>query len=204
MARNSYQPRSHMRERITQLAARLMAEDGVDDFALAKRKAARQLGAIDTQNLPNNSEIEQALREYHALYQHDELRSRLRELREQAIRVMREFAPFDPHLTGSVLVGTATRYSDINLLLFTDSPKEVELFLLNRNLLFKSGEKRYRFSDGVRSVPVLTLTESGGADVSAAIFSTQDLKHMPLSPVDGRAMEKARLPEVEALLAVDL
>jgi hypothetical protein len=39
-----------MRARIAAAAARLMAEDGIDDFALAKRKAARQLGALDTQS----------------------------------------------------------------------------------------------------------------------------------------------------------
>lgn len=202
MARNS-SSRGHMRERITQLAARLMAEGGVDDFALAKRKAARQLGVADTRHLPNNSEIEHALRDYHALYQRDEQRDRLRALREQAVRVMRELAPFAPHLTGAVLAGTATRYSDIHLMLFTDNPKEVELFLLNRNLPFKSGEKRYRFSDSVRPIPVLTLTGSGEADVDAAIFSTADRKCMPLSNVDGLATQKARLAEVETMLAGD-
>ena len=202
MTRNS-PSRGHMRERITQLAARLMAEGGIDDFALAKRKAARQLGAADTRHLPNNSEIEQALHDYHALYQHDEQRDRLRALREQAVRVMRELAPFDPHLTGSVLAGTATRYSDIDLMLFTDSPKEVEMFLLNRKLPFKPSEKRYRFSDSVRPVPVLTLTGSGDANVNAAIFSTADRKCAPLSPVDGRAMDKARVAEVESILGTD-
>jgi len=189
-----------MRERITQLAARLMAEDGIDDFALAKRKAARQLGAADTQNLPNNSEIEQSLRDYQAFYQRDEQYYRLRELRMQAVRVMRELAPFDPHLTGAVLTGTAARYSAIQLMLFTDSPKDVELFWRNRNLAFKASEKRYRFSDRVRPIPVLTLIGSGDADVSVAIFSTADLKRVPLSSVDGRAIEKARLPAVEAML----
>lgn len=200
MTRNSSSSRSHLRERITQLAARFMAEDGIDDFALAKRKAARQLGAADTQNLPNNSEIEQALRDYQALYQRDEQHHRLRELRMQAVRVMRELAPFDPHLTGAVLTGIAARYSAIQLMLFTDSPKDVELFWLNRNLAFKASEKRYRFSDSVRPIPVLILTGSGDADVSVAIFSTADLKRVPLSSIDGRAIEKARLPTVEAML----
>ncbi len=34
-----------MRARIAATAARIMAEDGIEDFALAKRKAARRLGA---------------------------------------------------------------------------------------------------------------------------------------------------------------
>lgn len=188
-----------MRLHIAQLAARLMAADGVQDFALAKRKAAHQLGADDTQNLPNNNEIEQALREYHALYQPDEQRQRVRELRRQALAAMQFFAAFDPHLTGPVLAGTATRYADIRLMLFTDSPKEVELFLLNRDTLYKVGEKRYLVGDKPRGVPVLTILGGEHVGVEIAIFSAVDLRHAPRQ--DGRPIDKARRAEVEALLA---
>ena len=61
-----------MRARIAAVAARIMAEDGVDDFALAKRKAARQLGAAETEALPANDEVEAELHAYRALYQPDE------------------------------------------------------------------------------------------------------------------------------------
>ena len=203
MTRANSSLRSHLRERIALLAARLMAEDGITDFAFAKRKAARQLGAAESQNLPHNSEIEQALREYQALYQRDEQQQRIRALRMQTVGVMRDLARFDPHLTGPVLAGTAARYAPIDLMLFTDSPKDVELFWLNRNAAFKVSEKFYRFSDSARSIPIFTLTGSGDADVRVAIFSTADLQCLPLSPVDGRAIEKARLAAVEAILSHD-
>lgn len=203
MPRNDHATRKQMREHIAQLAARLMAADGVQDFALAKRKAAHQLGADDTQSLPSNTEIEQALRDYQALYQRDEQRERVREMRRQALAVMREFTPFDPHLTGAVLAGTATRFSDISLMLFADSPKEVELYLLNRNIAFKCVEKRYRFGDSSRNVPVLLLTGGEHAGVAAAIFSPADLRHAPRYAGDGRPVEKARRAEVEALLEAD-
>lgn len=202
MSRNNGHLREQMRSRIAQLAARLMAQDGIDDFALAKRKAARQLGADDTQNLPNNSEIEQALRDYHAIYQPDEQPARVRALREQALRVMRELAEFDPQLTGSVLSGTATRFSDINLVLVADDLKEVEIFLLNRNVPFKLGERRLLLGDGPRAVPVLTLTEAGPAEVGAMVLSPSELRRLPRGQ-DGRVPERARLPEVEQLLAAN-
>ena len=63
-----------MRARIAATAARIMAEDGIDDFALAKRKAARQLGAAETEALPANDEVEAELRAYRALYQPEEHR----------------------------------------------------------------------------------------------------------------------------------
>lgn len=202
MSRNNGHLREQMRSRIAQLAARMMAQDGIDDYALAKRKAARQLGADDTQNLPNNSEIEQALRDYHAIYQPDEQPARVRALREQALRVMRELAEFDPQLTGSVLSGTATRFSDINLVLVADDLKEVEIFLLNRNVPFKLGERRLLLGDGPRAVPVLTLTEAGPAEVGAMVLSPSELRRLPRGQ-DGRVPERARLPEVEQLLAAN-
>ena len=56
------------RLRIAQEAARLMSEHGIRDFHHAKRKAAERLGIADTQSLPRNAEIEQALREHQRLF----------------------------------------------------------------------------------------------------------------------------------------
>ena len=87
MARRSNR-QTDMRARIAAAAARIMAEDGVDDFALAKRKAARQLGAGDARAMPDNQEIELALAEYRSIYQQQELIDRLTreviQLRQQA------------------------------------------------------------------------------------------------------------------------
>lgn len=131
-----------MRERIAQLAARLIAEDGISDYAQAKRKAARQLGAEESRNIPNNREIEQALKAHHMLFAANTHATRLKDLREEALRVMQVFAAFSPHLTGSVLNGTAGRYSTIELVLFTDEAKDLEFFLVNQGIPFKPSERR--------------------------------------------------------------
>jgi hypothetical protein len=65
-----------------------MAEDGIDDFALAKRKAAKQLGVTEAQSLPGNDEIEEQLRAYLELYQSEEHPQRIAELREIALDAM--------------------------------------------------------------------------------------------------------------------
>lgn len=200
MSGHQHSPRNPMRERIAQLAARLMAEDGVQDFALAKRKAARQLGATETRHLPNNNEIERALRSYQDLYQHDEQRERVNSLRLQALAAMREFEAFDPHLTGPVLTGTATRYSVINLMLFNDSPKDVELYLLNRNIPFRGAERPYRIGDTLRDIPVLIITGGEHEGVNVTIFSRAELRHAPRHAADSRPLDKAREAEVAALL----
>ncbi len=188
-----------MRERIAQQAARLIAEDGQQDYALAKIKAARQIGAPDTRNLPNDEEVARALRDYQALYQKDEQSERLRQLRQQALAAMRLLERFNPFLTGSVLNGTATRHSDINLQLFADSAKEVELFLLARQAAYKSGERRIHFGGEVRAFPVFTLLE-GPAEINVTVFATDDLRQIPRGHPDKRPLERARAKQVEALL----
>jgi hypothetical protein len=199
MARENRTKQSQMRTRIAAAAARLMAEDGVDDFALAKRKAARQLGAGDTQSLPANQEVEAELRAYQSLYQGDEQRDRVRVLREVAFDAMQPLVVFRPYLSGPVLKGTAGRYADIDLQLFTDDLKAVELFLLNRNVPYDVSEVRHYCGDEARAVPVLRV-EWDGVPVNLAIYAAKDeraaLKATPL----GRPIERAGIPAVSALL----
>ena len=113
----------NLRLHIAYLAARMIAEDGVADYASAKQKAARQAGLSDARLLPDNAEIEEALREYQGLYQSEEQPARLRYLREVAVKVMRDFEEFRPVLVGSVLNGTAGVHSDVNLQLYADDAK---------------------------------------------------------------------------------
>ena len=192
--------RNDRRSRIAYLAARLMAEDGIEDYALAKRKAARQAGMPDTRELPANEEIDEALRAYRQIYQAEEHRSRLRALRETAARAMREFARFNPYLTGSVLNGNAGRYADINLQLFTDNEKAVELFLIDRGIPYRTAQARLYSGEEPRTVPVYTLSDDG-TDIELTVLSTLDLRAPLRASADGKSIERAKLPTVEQLLA---
>ena len=58
----------HIRQLVAQQAARMMAEDGISDYAYAKKKAGRQLGALESSSLPSNAEVEEELKLYNALY----------------------------------------------------------------------------------------------------------------------------------------
>jgi len=202
MPRDGNRRQSQMRARIAAVAARLMAEDGIDDFALAKRKAARQLGAADTQSLPANDEIEAELRAYQSLYQGDEQRERIHELRTVALEAMRSLADFKPYLAGPVLKGTAGRYADIDLQLFTDDLKAVELFLLNRNFVYAVSEQRHYCGDEPRAVPVLRL-DWDGVPVNLAVYAAKDERAALKASAAGRPIERASPGAVSALLATD-
>lgn len=169
-SRNHAHKRDLMREQLAHQAARLMAEDGITDHAFAKRKAARQLGAEDTHHLPSNEEVDAALQSYRALYQRDSHPGILRQLREEALAIMRLLAEFHPYLTGSVLSGTAGVHSDINLMLFSDDTKAVLLFLLKHNIAFEDGEWKVRMGGHEGTVPSYTLTGESGVQTHIIVL----------------------------------
>jgi hypothetical protein len=190
----------NLRRQIAYAAARLMAEDGVADYGTAKQKAARQAGLTDANLLPDNQEIEAALREYQELYQSEEQPGHLRMLREVAVRVMREFQDFRPVLVGSVLNGTAGQFSDVNLQLFTDDPKALTLFLLNRRYRFEESTRRMRSGEHWAEVPQVRL-EVEDVVVSLTVLGLDDERVSPRPRAGASGPQRARLAEVEALLA---
>ena len=199
MSRN--RPRQNgLRAAIAATAARIMAENGIDSFALAKRKAAHQLGATDKQNLPGNDEIETELRTYLDLYQSEEHPDRVRELRRIALSMMHALERFSPYLTGPVLKGIAGPYSEIELQLFPDSGKDVEIFLLNRNIPFNSTDARRYSGDRTRSITVLEL-DWEHAPVRLSLFDSRDERITLKTTQVGKIMDRAGIPEVSVLLA---
>ena len=185
-----------MRRRIAHAAARMLAEDGSLDYGSAKRKAARQLGAPDSGNLPDNQQIEEALRSYQALYQADATRAQLALLRQTAIDYMEQLAEFDPQLTGSVLNGTAGPHADINLQLFTDHQKEVEFMLMRLNTPYQAGELRAADAPG-RIYPRFVIDDPR-ASVDVVVYPVSELRNMKRLQADG-SPRRVRLPQVRAL-----
>jgi len=202
MAKESKPKQQQMRVRIAAAAARIMAEDGIEDFAMAKRKAARQLGAEDTRSLPANDEVETELRAYQSLYQGEEQRERIQFLRTQALSAMQTLAQFRPYLSGPVLKGTAGRYSDIDLQLFTDDEKSVEMFLLNRSIPYEVEMTRHIAGDRSRPISILQL-EWRGVPVKLAIYGANDERGTVRTSPAGKPIERAGIPAVVQLLRAD-
>lgn len=189
-----------MRQRIAQEAARLIVSEGIRDYLVAKRKAAVRLGAPDTQNLPRNIEVEAELAAYQRLFQEQEQPLHLQALRMAAAEAMRFFEHFDPRLTGSVLSGTAGEHSDINLHLFSESPEEVTLFLMESQVPFEESQRRLRLNqDDYETYPAIRFL-AGEMQIEAVIFPLNGLRQAPRSPLDGKSMSRASLRRVEELL----
>jgi hypothetical protein len=184
---------------VAQQAARLMAEEGVSDYAFAKRKAARQLGMEDAHCLPTNAEIESELRIHQGIYQADEHPEMLYRLRSEALQVMRQLSRFDPQLSGPVLDGTAGRYAETEIHLFADSDKEVEIFLLNRNMPYQAGEKWFHYRDERRKLPAFVI-EGAFGPIKLVVFSPEDIRSSPRNMLGDGVITRARAASVEGLL----
>jgi hypothetical protein len=185
--------RDLMRERLAHQAARLMAENGITDHAYAKRKAAKQLGAPDTQHLPSNQEVDQALRSFRALFQQEHHPVIINQLRKQALSAMRMLEPFHPYLTGSVLDGNAGEQSDINLTAYSDDMKAVMMFLLKHKVEFEIGEWRTQLMGRMQTLPSFTLHSDTQVPVHIAVLP-ENARHSgsrkPESHADIEAVEK--------------
>jgi len=175
-----------------------MAEDGIANYGLAKRKAARALGASESESLPTNDEIEAELRSYQALYQEEEHPQRLRQLREVALEVMALLDPFRPYLTGGVLDGTAGRYAEVEIELFADSSKDVEILLLSHNISYEIAESQRQGPDA----PEVRLRLGwDGVPVILEVFPIQAERQQRRNQRTGRSHARAKASTVADLLS---
>lgn len=190
-----------LRRALAQEAARIMSEQGIDDFGLAKRKAAERLGATDIAVLPKNTEIEAALEAHHRLFEAGTHSSALSALRATALQAMQLLRRFDPRLVGPVLSGTASAHSEITLHLFAEGSEPVALHLMERGVPHRIGERRLRYEpDRLVAYPVVQFV-AGDKEIDAVVFPLNGIRQSPSSPVDGRPMRRADTAELESLLA---
>lgn len=189
---------AHARRAIAAQAARLIAEDGVADFGTAKRKAARQLGFRESDGLPDNDEIEEALRSYQTLYQNSEQRARLLELRQTALSVMREFEAYSPYLAGPAWKGTASRGAGVDINLFTDLEKQVELQLLGRGIAYSTSERAHFNRSLNRKVPVFSF-EVDEVMVRLVVYNRADERGAARADASGNT-DRGNLTAVELLI----
>lgn len=185
--------KAQQRKRIASVAARLVAEHGISDYALAKRKAVCGLGLPENTQLPDNTELEMELSIYQRLFQADEQTERSAYLLQIASEIMLIMQRFTPYLTGSVLDGTAGRYAEIDIQLYTDSAKDVEIYLLNQRIPYEHDTPRSE-----RAESVLTIRHEDVV-TNLIVYPTKE-ERVAFKTHDGRVRQRARLDAVNKLL----
>ena len=211
-------PSQQLRLLITRQAAKLIAE-GLTDYHAAKLKAARQLNCDDKNALPDNQEIEAALREHLQLFAADTQPQALAALRHVALRAMRwlqiegqaaagasmgaEFVS-EPWISGAVLNGTANEYIEIELELIGIEAKTMEFILLNRGVEFELQEtssklKSYKRTDSIK--PVEYHLEFEEASLVVTLYQSH-AQRQALCPTNSIKHERAKLNDAEILFAL--
>ena len=184
---------AQLRKLIAGAAARLIAEHGLSDYAQAKRKAAHSLGLPEGTPLPENAEVDSEVRIFQRLFQDGEQGERIDHLRRKAAQMMQIMQRFNAYLSGSVLDGSAGRYAEIDIQLFTDSAKDVEIFLLNQHLDFAHSVPR---TD--RAEAVLTIDDDD-AVINLIIYPAHQ-ERVSFKTRDGKVRPHARLDAVLKLI----
>lgn len=191
------------RELIAQECARVMLDEGVRDYAAAKRKATQRLMVDGRANLPSNLEIQAAMLERRRLFADEDELAELQELREAALKVMRRLEGFEPRLVGAVLNGTAGAGARATLHVFADTPEELLFALMERGLRYREAERCQRIAGVQQNLPSVLL-RVGAVEVEVVVFALDGLRQAPPSPVDGRPMRRADVDEVVALVEARL
>lgn len=190
-----------VRREITLRAARLMYERVETEYFTAKRKAARELGLdhrFRPRDLPSNGEIRDEIQKLAELHEGPKRKETLREMRLEALRLMRKLVRFEPRLIGSVWTGHVRKGSDIDLHVFTDGLSALTAVLdehrvpyeIERKRIIKFGEERLFTHIHVFDRHTYELT----------VYPTDKIGYVFKSSITGKAMEKATIAVLERAL----
>ncbi len=123
---------------IVETCARIIAEEGEQDYARATRKALARLGLPENTRHPRHADITDALNHYLALFQADTQPEALRRLRLEARSILTLLERTLPEsaavLTGAVALGHANAFSAIEIELFVDDFKTFDFFLFDHDI----------------------------------------------------------------------
>ena len=177
-----------VKSEIAATAATLVVEEGLE-YGPAKRRAVKQMGLNARTELPNNDQVEDAVREYIELFCADTQPVELLALRELACVWMSRMAQFRPYLGGAVWHGTATRLSDIYIQLFCDDSKSAEIALIEHNVIYELRTVKGFTGESVEALSVRSLCKplNETVGVHLMVYDHDDLRGALRPDAKGRA-----------------
>lgn len=187
-------------EQVIEEAARIICDDGVADYRLALRLAAQEFKMPRLAHSIDKRKIEARVIERQQLFGGDTYRKHLADMRKLGRRLMTFLSDCSPCLAGSTVSGAIGLDHRVQVHVICEPAEAVELRLINANLSFEQGERRYRFAGGLEEVVPLLHVEVDGIGADIAVFDEHSRRSPPLSQVDGKPAKRLRLPELEAVL----
>ncbi len=191
---------SKLRRQITWEAARLMYQRQESEYFRAKIKAARRIcrGWVKPADLPSNAEIRDEIQSFARMHEGDGRTVNLREMRLEALRLMRLLRRFRPRLIGSVFTGHIRQGSDIDLHLFCDRVESVAATLDAEAMVYDVERKRVRKDGEERVFTHIHIKDR--FPVELTIYASDKAHYVFKSSITGKAIERASINELEQFL----
>ena len=189
-----------LRQAIALEAARLMYERVESEYFTAKRKAAKRLcrRGVKPEDLPSNAEIREQIQVFARIHEGDKRTEHLREMRLEALRLMRLLRAFKPRLIGSVMTGHVRKGSDIDVHLFTDSPGLVTDALEQHGYQFDVERKQVVKHGEARVFTHVHVFDRFNFELT--VYSEDKAHYVFKSSITGKAIERASIRELEEFL----
>ncbi len=189
-----------LRREIAFEAARLMYNRQESEYYRAKMKAARRIcqGWVKPADLPSNREIRDQIQAFARMHEGDRRIDNLREMRIEALRLMRILRAFRPRLIGSTMTGHVRQGSDIDLHLFSDSLTAVTGALDAEGMVYDVEHKRVRKHGEERVFTHVHVQDRFPFELT--IYAADQAHYMFKSSVTGKAIERASIAELEQFL----
>lgn len=192
---------SKLRRQITWEAARLMYERRETEYFRAKQKAAQHVhrGWVKPADLPSNAEIRDEIQALARMHEGEARHLHLRDMRLEALRLMRLLERYRPRLIGSVLTGHIRQGSDIDLHLFADGLDGILAVLDNEGMIYDIERKRVRKQEEEHTYTHIHIRDRYPFELT--IYPSNQVHHLFKSSITGKPIERASVQELEALLA---
>jgi hypothetical protein len=189
------------RRQIAFEAARLMYERTESEYFRAKLRAAKRIcrGWVKPKDLPSNAEIRDQIQHFARLHEGDSRTDNLRDMRVEALRMMRLLRAFRPRLIGSTFTGHVRRGSDIDIHIFSDTLEAVEATLESAGIDFTVERKRVRKHGEERLFTHIHIDDQFPFELT--LYPSDKAHYVFKSSVTGKAIERASIAELEQFLA---
>jgi hypothetical protein len=190
-----------LRRAIAFEAARLMYQREESEYCRAKLKAGRRLGQgwVKPADLPSNAEIRDQVQMFARLHEGDQRTDNLREMRVEALRLMRLLRAYKPRLIGSTMTGHVRRGSDIDIHLFADSLTGITGVLDSEGLPYDVERKRVRKHGEERVFTHIHVQDRFSLELT--VYAANLAHYVYKSSITGKPIERASIAELEQLMA---
>lgn len=168
--------RADLRAEIADQAARLIIDSALD-YQSAKQKAVRRAfadGKVPAGMVPDNEEIDRALREHLDLFDPQHA-ARVQRYREAALVWLERLADYTPYVAGAAWKGVVTAHAPLHIQCFTDESKELEIRLLDASVNYDVVEIAH-FSGRGADVPALVFHDRDALPVMISLYRHDDLR----------------------------